>query len=94
VKRFRSDHHCPAATLPLGFLSGAEVTVATEPLKAPFPYAGGKSRVASMVWERFGNVANYIEPFAGSSPRFFAGPPNTSLMATASKRSTTPITIW
>src|SRR6185312_8765696 len=36
------------------------------PLKAPFPYPGGKSAVADMVWARLGNVANYLEPFAGS----------------------------
>ena len=35
-------------------------------LKAPFPYFGGKSRVASLVWDRFGNVPNYVEPFFGS----------------------------
>jgi hypothetical protein len=35
-------------------------------LKAPFPYFGGKSAVADLVWERFGDVDNYIEPFAGS----------------------------
>lgn len=36
------------------------------PLKAPFPWFGGKSRVAHLVWERFGKVANYVEPFFGS----------------------------
>ncbi len=35
-------------------------------LKAPFPYFGGKSRVASVVWERLGDVYNYVEPFCGS----------------------------
>lgn len=35
-------------------------------LKAPFPWFGGKSRVADLVWERFGDVANYVEPFFGS----------------------------
>lgn len=35
-------------------------------LKAPFPWFGGKSRVADLVWQRFGDVANYVEPFAGS----------------------------
>ena len=35
-------------------------------LKAPFPWFGGKSRVAPLVWDRFGNVDNYVEPFAGS----------------------------
>src|SRR5689334_19180994 len=49
-------------------------------LKAPFPWFGGKSRVASLVWERFGEVRNYVEPFAGSlavllgRPQPFAGP--------------------
>jgi len=31
---------------------------------APFPYFGGKSRVAEMVWARLGNVENYIETLA------------------------------
>jgi site-specific DNA-adenine methylase len=35
-------------------------------LKAPFPWFGGKSRVSSLVWDRFGNVQNYVEPFFGS----------------------------
>jgi site-specific DNA-adenine methylase len=35
-------------------------------LKAPFPWFGGKSRVAAEVWQRFGAVQNYVEPFAGS----------------------------
>lgn len=38
----------------------------TEYLKAPFPWYGGKSRAAPLIWERFGNVPNYVEPFAGS----------------------------
>lgn len=33
----------------------------------PFPYFGGKSRIASTVWDRLGaDVTNYVEPFAGS----------------------------
>ena len=35
-------------------------------LRAPFPWFGGKSRAADLIWERFGNVGNYVEPFAGS----------------------------
>lgn len=35
-------------------------------LRAPFPWFGGKSRVARLVWDRFGDVRNYVEPFAGS----------------------------
>lgn len=37
-----------------------------EVLKAPFIYFGGKRKVASVVWEALGDVANYVEPFAGS----------------------------
>jgi DNA adenine methylase len=35
-------------------------------LLSPVPYFGGKSKVADIVWQRFGNVDNYIEPFFGS----------------------------
>lgn len=35
-------------------------------LDAPFPWFGGKRKVAKIVWERFGSVANYVEPFFGS----------------------------
>ena len=41
-------------------------SVAAPVLKAPFPYFGGKARVAADVWERLGDVPNYVEPFAGS----------------------------
>lgn len=33
--------------------------------KLPFPWFGGKSRAAAEIWQRFGNVNNYVEPFAG-----------------------------
>lgn len=35
-------------------------------LRAPFPWFGGKSRAAHLVWAAFGDVPNYVEPFAGS----------------------------
>jgi len=35
-------------------------------LKAPFPWFGGKSTVASLIWSRFEDVRNYVEPFFGS----------------------------
>lgn len=38
----------------------------SEALKAPFPWFGGKRKVAKEVWQRFGNVKNYVEPFFGS----------------------------
>jgi DNA adenine methylase len=37
-----------------------------EALKAPFPWFGGKSRAAELIWDRFGDPQNYVEPFAGS----------------------------
>lgn len=49
-------------------------------LKAPFPYFGAKSRAAAAVWQLFGEVRNYVEPFAGSlavllnRPSPFSGP--------------------
>ncbi len=36
-------------------------------LKAPFPYFGGKRDVATLIWQRFGRVKQYIEPFCGSA---------------------------
>jgi hypothetical protein len=44
-------------------------------VKAPFPWFGGKSRVAPLVWQRFGDVKNYIEPFFGSGAVLLDRPP-------------------
>lgn len=46
-------------------------------LKAPFPWFGGKRRVADVVWQRFGQVPNYVEPFFGSGA-VLLGRPNPS----------------
>lgn len=35
-------------------------------MKTPFPYPGGKSRIAETVWSHLGDPAYYIEPFVGS----------------------------
>lgn len=35
-------------------------------LRSPYPWFGGKSKVAEIVWKRFGAVRNYVEPFFGS----------------------------
>lgn len=49
-------------------------------MKAPFPWFGGKSKAADLIWSRFGaDCGNYIEPFFGSGavwlsrPKEFAG---------------------
>lgn len=41
---------------------------------APFPWFGGKSRAAHLVWGAFGDVGNYVEPFAGSLAVLLARP--------------------
>ena len=43
-------------------------------LKAPFPWFGGKSKVADLVWKRFGKVENYVEPFFGSGAVLLGSP--------------------
>jgi DNA adenine methylase len=43
-------------------------------LTAPFPWFGGKRRVASLVWERFGDVSHYVEPFFGSGAVLLGAP--------------------
>lgn len=42
--------------------------------RAPFPWFGGKSRAAALTWQAFGDVANYVEPFAGSLAVLLARP--------------------
>lgn len=43
-------------------------------LRAPFPWFGGKSRIAATVWEALGDVPNYVEPFFGSGAVLLARP--------------------
>jgi len=44
-------------------------------MKAPFPYFGGKSKAAELIWSRFGSdVGNYCEPFLGSAAVFLRRP--------------------
>lgn len=43
-------------------------------LRAPYPYFGGKSKIADLVWKHFGDVPNYCEPFYGSGAVLLARP--------------------
>ena len=43
-------------------------------LAAPFPFYGGKQGYASEVWDQFGPVTRYVEPFAGSLAIFLRCP--------------------
>jgi hypothetical protein len=43
-------------------------------LAAPFPYFGGKSNACERVWQAFGAVDNYVEPFCGSAAMLLGAP--------------------
>ena len=43
-------------------------------LRAPFTWHGGKARVTDVVWEHFGDVSNYAEPFCGSAAMLLGAP--------------------
>lgn len=43
-------------------------------MKAPFPWFGGKRKVAAEVWAALGDVDQYVEPFAGSLAVLLARP--------------------
>lgn len=43
-------------------------------LAAPFPWFGGKSLACADVWAAFGDVDNYVEPFAGSAAMLLGAP--------------------
>ena len=43
-------------------------------MAAPFPWFGGKSGACTQVWSAFGDVANYVEPFAGSAAMLLGAP--------------------
>jgi hypothetical protein len=42
--------------------------------KSPYPYFGGKSRIARVVWERLGNVSHFVDPFFGSGALLLSRP--------------------
>lgn len=46
----------------------------TKIIKAPYTWFGGKSKVTTEVWERFGKTNRYIEPFFGSGAMLLANP--------------------
>ena len=46
----------------------------TEKLTAPFPYYGGKGRIADLVWSALGDPSLYVEPFIGSAAVLLARP--------------------
>ena len=49
--------------------------MSAQPLRAPFPYFGGKREAAALVWSALGRVQNYVEPFFGSGAVLLGRPP-------------------
>jgi DNA adenine methylase len=43
-------------------------------LRIPFPYVGGKQRVADLVWRQLGDPDSFVEPFCGSAAVLLARP--------------------
>ena len=55
--------------------SDDEPEIDDTPLKAPFPYFGGKRSVAADVWKYLGSdIKHYVEPFCGSLAVMLAAP--------------------
>jgi DNA adenine methylase len=62
-------------------------------LESPYPYFGGKSKVASLVWEILGNVDNYVEPFMGSAA-ILLGRPHEGRMETVNDFDSYVANFW
>lgn len=64
-------------------------------LRAPFPWFGGKRRVADVVWRAFGpSIANYVEPFAGSLAVLLARPNGAGKIETVNDRDRYLANFW
>ncbi len=62
-------------------------------LRAPFPWYGGKFLASELVWRAFGNVPNYVEPFAGSLAVMLARP-HTPKVETANDKDGLIANFW
>lgn len=63
-------------------------------LRAPFPWFGGKRRVADVVWRAFGDVPNYIEPFFGSGAVMLGRPGGAGKIETINDRDRYVSNFW
>lgn len=74
---------------------GAEAVVTSRSaLRAPFPWYGGKSLAAPLIWRAFGNVPNYVEPFAGSLAVLLARPNGAGKVETANDKDGLIANFW
>lgn len=63
-------------------------------VRAPFPWFGGKRRVAAEVWRAFGDVPNYVEPFAGSLAVLLGRPGGAGKIETVNDRDRYLANFW
>lgn len=63
-------------------------------IAAPFPYFGGKRRIAAEVWRRFGAVRCYVEPFAGSLAVLLSVPRDTGRVETVNDANAYLCNFW
>ena len=65
-----------------------------EQLKAPFPYFGGKSKIASIVWQALGQPDHYLEPFFGSGAVLLSRPGGAQGMETVNDKDGFISNVW
>lgn len=65
-----------------------------EPLKAPFPWFGAKSKIASIIWQRFGPIKNYVEPFFGSGAVLLRKPDHVKCIETINDKDAYVANFW
>lgn len=64
-------------------------------LQSPFPYFGGKSRVANIIWAALGNCKYYFEPFFGSGAVLLLRPDyNPKKMETVNDKDSYISNVW
>ena len=69
--------------------------MSSEPkLRAPFPWFGGKSLAAPLIWRAFGDVPNYVEPFAGSLATLLARPGGAGKVETVNDKDGLIANFW
>lgn len=67
----------------------------SEHLRAPFPWFGGKTKVADVVWRGLGpEVPNYVEPFAGSLAVLLKRPGGAGKIETINDRDSFVSNFW
>lgn len=67
---------------------------APQPLRAPFPYMGGKHQVAATIWQALGDVAHYLEPFCGSCAVLLARTTTTPKIETLNDADGLLVNLW